>query len=141
MVETHHADGQPATPGGGYEPRDLSPQTIALFGILVAATVVLCILVAYWLFWYSANEAARTGRQPSPLLTQEAPQGPRLQVHAPKDLRTFLAGEDALLQSYGWVNRQSGIVHIPIDRAMHLLVERGLPVAPKAASGKPGQGS
>ena len=140
MVETHHADGQPGTPGGGYERRDLSPQTIALFGIVVAASVVLCILVAYWFFWYAANEAARTGRHPSPPLTQEAPQGPRLQVDAPKDLRAFLAEEDALLRSYGWVNRQSGIVHIPIDRAMHLLVERGLPAAPRAAPGKPGQG-
>jgi hypothetical protein len=31
------------------------------------------------------------------------------------------------LSSYGWVDREAGIVRIPIDRAMDLLAERGLP--------------
>ena len=35
--------------------------------------------------------------------------------------------EDADLNSYGWVDRTSGVARIPIDRAMQLLLERGLP--------------
>ncbi len=35
--------------------------------------------------------------------------------------------EAAELESYGWIDRKSGIVRIPIDRAMDLLAQRGLP--------------
>jgi hypothetical protein len=49
---------------------------------------------------------------------------PREQVNGQIDLQAFRAQEDAELQSYGWVNRTSGIVHIPIDRAMDLVVQR-----------------
>ena len=121
--ETGHTD-KPADQAGGYEARDLSPLAIGVFGILVAAAIGLGILVAYWFYWYSANEAARTGPQPSALFRQEAPKGPRLQVDAPKDLHEFLAEEDTVLNGYGWVNRQTGTVRIPIDRAMQILAER-----------------
>jgi hypothetical protein len=42
-------------------------------------------------------------------------------------LRQLRATEDAILTTYGWVDRKNGIVHIPIDRAMDLLLQRGLP--------------
>jgi hypothetical protein len=38
------------------------------------------------------------------------------------------------LYSYGWVDEKAGTVHIPIDRAMDLIVQRGLPVRPQAAT-------
>jgi hypothetical protein len=37
------------------------------------------------------------------------------------------AEEDASLNSYGWVDKEQGVVHIPIERAMDTVVERGLP--------------
>jgi hypothetical protein len=49
---------------------------------------------------------------------------PREQVNGQLDLQAFRAQEDADLQSYGWVNRTSEIVRIPIDRAMDLIVQR-----------------
>jgi hypothetical protein len=39
------------------------------------------------------------------------------------------AEEDAVLTSYAWVDKPGGFVRIPVDRAMELLVERGLPPA------------
>jgi hypothetical protein len=33
-----------------------------------------------------------------------------------------------MLSSYGWLDRNAGVVRIPIDRAMKMTVERGLPV-------------
>lgn len=53
---------------------------------------------------------------------------PRLQISAPLDLERFRAREDAEINSYGWINRSSNLVHIPIERAMDLLLEKGLPV-------------
>jgi hypothetical protein len=38
------------------------------------------------------------------------------------------AQEDAVLTTYGWVDRQSGVVRVPIDVAMQRILEQGLPV-------------
>ena len=45
--------------------------------------------------------------------------------------------EDELLGSYGWVDRNAGVVRIPIDQAKRLLLERGLPVRASAGGGAP----
>jgi hypothetical protein len=44
------------------------------------------------------------------------------------DLLQKRAQEDAVLNSYGWVDRANGTVRIPIERAIELTAERGLPV-------------
>jgi len=49
---------------------------------------------------------------------------PREQPHPRVDLETFRVHEEAELNSYGWINQTAGIVRIPIDRAIDLLVER-----------------
>src|SRR5438552_15747466 len=49
------------------------------------------------------------------------------QVAPDAALKQLRATEDAALTTYGWVDRKNGIVHIPIDRAMDLLLQRGLP--------------
>lgn len=38
------------------------------------------------------------------------------------------------LNSYGWIDRSNGIVHIPIDRAMELILQRGLPARTNGVS-------
>ncbi len=57
----------------------------------------------------------------------QLPPKPRLQTDSLEDLRQLHEREDALLLHYGWVDQSKGRVRIPIDRAMALLVERGLP--------------
>jgi hypothetical protein len=46
-------------------------------------------------------------------------------------LRQLRATEETALTTYGWVDRDNGIVHIPIDRAMDLILQRGLPTRPQ----------
>jgi hypothetical protein len=45
------------------------------------------------------------------------------------------AREKALLTSYGWVNKEKGIVRIPIDQAMELMVREAQSGTPGAPSG------
>lgn len=53
---------------------------------------------------------------------------PNLQIDDDHDERIVLyQAQMAELNSYGWVDRGRGIVHIPMDRAMNLLLQRGLP--------------
>jgi hypothetical protein len=47
-------------------------------------------------------------------------------------LKQLRATEDTTLTTYGWVDRDNGIVHIPIDRAMDLILQRGLPTRPQS---------
>ena len=64
-------------------------------------------------------------------------------MDAIRDLQSLRTAEEALATSYGWVNREAGTVRIPVARAMELLLERGLPVPPKAGPApvaKPGRG-
>ncbi len=139
MVEDKHGAEPAGSASSGHETSDLKPRTILIFGIALSVTVLLCLAIANWMFHYFA--AVQSGPSLSPLAKQEAPPGPHLQAQAPEDLRKFRAEEEATLNSYGWVNQQAGIVRIPIDRAMQLLVQRGLPTsgppAQPAAGAKP----
>lgn len=63
-------------------------------------------------------------------LTQQFPT-PRLQTDdGNQDIADLHLREDLLLDHYSWVDQPQGKVRIPIERAMELIAERGLPVAP-----------
>jgi hypothetical protein len=63
-------------------------------------------------------------------LTQRFPT-PRLQTDdGMQDVADLHAREDLLLENYTWVDPSQGKARIPIERAMELIAERGLPVAP-----------
>jgi hypothetical protein len=103
------------------------PIATCAVGLVILTGVVL--LLTGWLLNYFAARQAELDVPASPLaVAQEKPPEPRLEVVLDQVLREVRADEDALLHSYGWVDRQAGIVRIPIDRAMTLLTERGLPV-------------
>ena len=49
---------------------------------------------------------------------------PRLEVAPAQDIAAYRAEKEHLLHTYAWVDRPQGIVRIPIERAMALLVEQ-----------------
>ena len=122
-------------PGGsGYERSDLNPRAIGISLAILAVLILGSILISRWFQEYAASRQAEPGVG-APVAAAKPPPGPRLQVEAVKDMREFRAAEDAILATYGWVNREAGLVRIPIERAMELLVDRGLPSpAPKTKS-------
>lgn len=112
----------------GHELRDLSPKAIALFALSLAILLVLVVLVTYFLHEHYLTVQVRTQAPPSPLSAAREPTPePRLAVTPGEDLKALRAAEDSLLKSYAWIDRQQGIVRIPIDRAIELLAQRGLP--------------
>jgi len=52
---------------------------------------------------------------------------PRLQVSPPLDLQKFQAQEELKLNTYGWINHTAGVVRLPIQKAMELILQEGLP--------------
>ncbi len=74
-------------------------------------------------------------RDPAPLPVAEANQPrprPRaaLQADPTADMVKFAKEEEAALTSYAWVDRTAGVVQIPVERALEIVAERGLPVPP-----------
>jgi hypothetical protein len=76
--------------------------------------------------------------QPAAPGEERLPPEPRIQANPAGDLKMLRDKEDAILTTYGWVDRPAGVVRVPIDVAMKLVIEQGLPVrqpdsAPPAA--------
>ncbi|HSE90681.1 MAG TPA: hypothetical protein VLJ79_31010 [Candidatus Binatia bacterium] len=111
-----------------YELSDLNAGYVGLFGIGLAVVLVIAVVVASLLIQYKTVQHVRRDT-PIPQLAREreATPGTRLQVDAQNQRRQMRAAEDAMLNSYGWVDKDAGIVRIPVDRAMEILAKKGLP--------------
>ena len=130
-------DGQ-HNPQVSHERSDVSISAILVFGLGLLVSAVVISLLIWWLFNSFAARAARSDR-PLPTLATRAtgepvPPEPRLQVSPSQDLRKMRAAEDVILNNYSWADQQTGVVRIPIDRALQVLAERGLPVQPLTES-------
>ena len=114
--------------GSTYEHTDANVWVIAKFGLWLAITAVV-VHVGIWLVYVALVEQAKeTREQPYPLATEmRLPPEPRLQQFPANEIYRFRLSEDARLKSYGYINKEAGIVHIPIEQAMRLTLERGLP--------------
>jgi hypothetical protein len=66
-------------------------------------------------------------RHPLATTQAQAPPEPRLQPDPVHDVERMRAAEEQRLHSYGWVDKEKGVAHIPIEQAMELVVRRGLP--------------
>ena len=116
-----------------HETSDVSFGSVVGFagGLLVSG---LLISVLVWaLFQLLSDRATRRGATAEALTVQQpVPPSPRLQTNPRGDLLQLREAEEQVLTTYGWVDRNAGIVRIPIEQAMKLTVERGLPSnAPK----------
>jgi hypothetical protein len=116
-------------PRHDHERKDID--VISLFTIvfmLFVSCIVIFLVVTGMIHYFKLREPSKTAGQANIPATraEEFPQ-PRLEVKPGADLAGLRAAEDADLNSYGWIDRSAGTVHIPIDRAMQLILQRGLP--------------
>ena len=104
-----------------------------------AALIVVAIVIhlAVWLL-FRFFDARETRRQviDYPLAVQQenrVPPEPRLQTNPREDLQELRAAEQEVLTTYGWVDKNAGIVRIPIEEAIKLTLQKGLPSRSGAA--------
>ena len=71
---------------------------------------------------------ALASRRASAAEQKSVPPEPRLQVTPSKELNAHDARVNGELDTYGWIDRPTGKVRVPIERAMDLVLERGLEV-------------
>jgi hypothetical protein len=122
-------------PRGGHEERDINAIAVTRFGIGLTLTIIASAFLLWGLFNYFLKEDGGPYPSAAPLATTQpakVPPAPRLQTTPRMDLREIRAAEDKALNSYSWADQANGKVRIPIDRAMDLLVQRGLPARTQA---------
>jgi len=117
---------------------------VAVLAGAFVGLLVFGLIVGYGTFRFMFTPETTTV-VPSPLQPgRVVPAGPLLQVNAQEDLRAYQEQQQRALASYGWVDQGAGVVRIPIDRAMDLVLQRGLPTrseaAGSAAAGTRGEG-
>ncbi len=117
----------------GYEVRDANVKAVLWFGLILAVVAAIVFVVIGLFYWYLNVSYAEQLGPPPPLLeeAQSLPPQPRLQRNPAYDMSQMHAENEAILNSYGWVDKQAGIVRIPIEQAMELTLERGLPTRPE----------
>lgn len=115
--------------GVRHETRDAYLPALVILGGVMALTIA-AVLIGVRFLLFSYAKARPAGPVEAPFATQRVlPPEPRLQPNPQTDLAVYLEEQKTELDTYGWVDRQNGVVRIPIDRAMELLLKRGLPVS------------
>ena len=112
---------------------DIGFGTAAIGAAGMLTLVAFSLLLSWGMYMYARGETSAPG-EVLPTFTSPGvlPPEPRLQADPHADLLRLRSAEDSVLNSYGWVNRDSGLVRIPVARAMELLAEKGLPYVQRA---------
>jgi hypothetical protein len=143
MTDDLHIHGQNEEMDFEREDLGAKPILIFLLGLIIGCVLVALVLKGL----YSYLDRYENHHQPveNPLVQQTTtdtrnvdkgdirkfPQ-PRLETDETTEINNFRMQEEQTLNSYGWVDQQAGVTRIPIDRAMVLLTQRGLPTRPQA---------
>ncbi len=113
-----------------------------IFGVLAGLTLLVALSFAGMGGFSRFLKARSIARDPEPLPVAEANQPrprPRaaLQADPATDMAKYAKEEETAASSYAWVDRANGVAQIPVDRALEIVAERGLPVPPPLPAGAP----
>jgi hypothetical protein len=126
-----HRQNPPAPPPQSFDD-EIDYKAIVRFAIgLVVVTLI--VVAVMWVMGTSFKKAEEAQDPPPPPLAEALadpiPPGPRLQSAPPRDMEELRAQDREALTTYGWVDPARGIARIPVDRAMSIVVEKGLDAA------------
>jgi hypothetical protein len=114
----------------GHEPPEPPMKPVAWFGLGFVVLILASVVLSVWLTSAASEEPPRPAEPRIPIDPLSYQRGPGPQVNPRGELEQLRQIQTRRLNSYGWVDRDRGVVHIPIDRAIDLALERGLQVAP-----------
>lgn len=113
------------------EKMDGDVNVVPIFAIVVGFLVFVCIACAVLAVIY--YKVAPAGPYPN---AEDFP-APQLHAHVFQEWYREVGGQIEDLHSYGWIDEQKGIAHIPIARAMKRIRQRKDPYAPLATAPNP----
>jgi len=151
--ETKHAN---STGHGGFERRDISAAGVLYFLLGLAAFGLITQFLVTGVYHYLEHRTEAQQTPVSPLVTnavkdtrhlppeyngdydkylQKNFPSPQLEIDERTELDTSRLNEEQTLNSYGYIDQKAGTVRIPIDRAMDLIAQRGLPARAQTGVG------
>ncbi|HYA25894.1 MAG TPA: hypothetical protein VEF05_17150 [Terriglobales bacterium] len=151
MSTEHHTHGP--TPNGSpvhqdvsFEPRDVRTSPILKFLVYLGITIVISYVITLGIYRGLNRYWTATYPQPMPARMEAGPTmppEPRLQglpghlTDPQQDLRDKLKADTEANNKLSWIDEKAGIAEIPVEDAMRLIVEKGLPaVTPPPAEKK-----
>jgi hypothetical protein len=132
---------------GAYEHQDMTPRNVLIFLLVLGVATVISLFILKGVFAY-LDRREKSSQLPVNPLVRNVPEdtrhvapgypatafpNPRLETDERGQLDPILTNEEDRLYTYGWIDEKAGTMHIPIERAMELVVQRGLPVRPQGA--------
>jgi hypothetical protein len=119
----------------GHEANSLRVRGLLVFAAALIGVTVLVSLMLTLVMREFSNEERELDRLEVPRFagdTREFP-APRIGADPTEELTRMKREDLGRLAEYGWIDRAAGIAHIPIERAIAILAERGLPAAGRDA--------
>jgi len=123
------ATDHPQIESAGHETQDANIRPIVITLACLAAGAGLVFVLVFGIFRFLADHPLNTAPSNPMAETnpQQIPPGPRVEEHPAIELKELHSQEDKILTTYGWTDKTSGTVRIPLDRAMDLQLQRGFP--------------
>lgn len=127
MSSSHDPD--PVDASAGYDRSEPHLKPVIHFVVWLTVLCVITFISMKWLFReFERMEVARASVKRHALADpSEIPPAPRLQPNPTAEMREYRAGTAAHAGSYGWIDRDAGVVRIPLERALEIVAQRGLP--------------
>jgi hypothetical protein len=145
-----------------HEESDVNIKAILGFGLFLAVSGVIIHIALYGLYMFFDHVAEKQNPPQNPMVQYEKKPNdntmsaesqaetakrlnrtfggnalnPMLQVDDVHDMDMLRRAQDTQISEYQYTNKGTGSVRIPVDRAMELIVERGLPNVPMLPAGK-----
>lgn len=141
MSTEHHKssdekDGAPRHSEVSFEERDIKVGTIYWYLIALGLATVAALIISIFVYRFTSHLAASSDVLPPPsraALGKDFPPEPRLQgmpgheFDAQKDLRFKLKADVDANEKLAWIDKNAGIAQIPVEDAMKMIAEKGLP--------------
>ena len=114
----------------GHETSDAEAGPVVRFAVFLLA-LTLCtaaLIIGFYKYLESREDREKATQYPmAEIVNRPLPPAPRLQTYPFQDVNSLRAGDLQVLERYAWVDKNGGVVRIPIERAIEVLAERGLP--------------
>jgi hypothetical protein len=125
-----HAAGEGASDqsvAAGYELADARARPLVVTTVAIFIIIFLAFALMAGLLFIAGNAPADRSNTLNPTeIAVQLPPEPRLEQNPQNDSSRLFAETAEHLEQYGWVAQRDGIAHIPIERSMELLLEKGV---------------
>jgi hypothetical protein len=111
----------------GHQTSEIDLRGVAWMTVCLVIAVMAVLVTVGGLFSLFKRQYASESAPSGITTAGRLPPPPRLQNNPASDWQQLLETENAKLNSYGWIDKNAGMIRIPIERAIDLLAQRGFP--------------